>query len=227
MNPFRWIKKVLFPPVEPTGRFQKSPEELAASIGEIDERSLSELTRLSESTFNEPHQRADAAERRATTLLSAAGIAGGLSLAGVGLLLDPQKVPETWMKLVLGFLLSLVIACFTMAALRSLAALKVMKWSGPNYEDLLPSSKEEKGNSELLRACHLLHLSARNEGNARWKIAQARAATEWFTRAVAFLFITFLFGIALAIFVEPSATRVISPGDHQGCRPDRHCGPNQ
>lgn len=199
------LKEHLFPPIEDTDRFTDPPEAIANAIGDIEYAEARDLMHDAERSYDEPNRRSEAAERRATAILGSAGIAAGLTTAGAGLLLDPTKIAGSW-RSGIAVILGLAIFSLFMAALRAVMSLRVLTWHVPDMQALLPSGQADVLPKTVLRAATLLYKGSRNEGNARWKVALAGAATWWFTRAVLFLLLTVVLLLVFIIFAQQNVS---------------------
>ena len=113
--------------------------------------------------------RADAADRRATTIAGTVAIAASLTLSGASLIFDDGKIrDETW-QAVLAFLLFAATAAFVTSAIYALVALvRHRRWNWSDTRDL-PRQIDSADALKRRRAAFLLH---NWEGN--WEISDVK-----------------------------------------------------
>jgi hypothetical protein len=197
----RWWWNRVFVQVPPPAEFLEEQAQLLDRLAAQEDRSGQVLAEA-QAQFARPFETSDGVERRATTLQGAVAIAASFVLAGGGLLLDPSKIrSESW-RLTLGALYALVIISLVFSALRALRATsRVLVWHYPDGEDLLKRGEKDQSasNYELAVAAELLKAAGRNASNARYKVAQMRAAGHWFALALAGLLATAVLLVAYLI----------------------------
>src|SRR3954451_8218110 len=104
------------PPAEPEPRyFNMKAEEVLEKLGELDDPRADEVLAEAELAYKDAAERADGAERRATTIQGAIAIATSLSLAGGSLLLDTGKVPDRCWRWALGVVFGIAILTLAIA----------------------------------------------------------------------------------------------------------------
>jgi hypothetical protein len=117
--------------------------------------------------------RAAAADRRATTIAGTVAIAASLTVGGAGLVLDTDKVPDAWARVLLAAILLATTFAFGLSALyalRALVATRTWNWSKPTD---LPLDEYESRPKQLgMRAAHLLEDFAGN-----WEISDQKNRT--------------------------------------------------
>lgn len=196
-----WEHVVL--PLDEREEFAETTGEIAAKVKTDDKDLASAILAEAEKIATEPHDRADGAERRATTLQGAVAIAASFGLASGALLLDSSKIKsDGWRQafavLSFGFVFSLVAAGFRAVS----AVYRVHYWSYPDNEQILELPAGDHAAAEMMtrRAASLLRTVARNQAIARWKVAYMRAAAWWFRIALAFLVADALLLVVYAFF---------------------------
>lgn len=186
-KPSGWFRRLwhrVFLPIEEPTEFLESPHELAKRVHTDNSDVAGEILSDARELFEESFLRAEAAERRATTLLGALAIAASFGLAGGGLLLDVEKLPPGCWRIGLALCyLSLVVALVG-AAFRSLETLRVKVWSRPGDDSIFDRAGRSLTEGRIHLAADLLHSAGRNRPVARWKVAQVRAAAWWLTIAI-------------------------------------------
>ncbi len=181
----RWWWNRLFVQVPEPTEFRETPKRLRELLAAQEDRSAEALVEA-KGQFAGPFDTTDGVERRATTLQGAVAIAASFVLAGGGLLLDPAKIRSDAWRVAFAALYSVVITSLVFSALRALRATsRVLVWHYPDGEDILRRGKKHQTAAayELALAADLLHAAGRNACNARYKVAQMRAAGHWFALA--------------------------------------------
>lgn len=210
----RWWWNRLFVQVPAPTEFLQTKDELRELLSAQRDRSAQVLIEAKEQLAR-PFDTSDGVERRATTLQGAVAIAASFVLTGAGLLLDPTKIRSDNWRLALGALYALVIMSLVFSALRALRATsRVLVWHYPDGEDVLrrAANGQTASDYELAVAADFLYAAGRNASNARYKVAQMRAAGHWFALALAGLLATAVL-LVTYLLVEPSSP---SQGSSQG-----------
>jgi hypothetical protein len=172
------------PGVKPTG-FDGTTDEIAARIATADEPLATALLEEAQSHFDTAHDRAESAERRATTLQGAVAIAASLMFAGAALLLDSSKVRDTSWRVAFGVGLLLVITCLIMAGYRAVTATsRLYRWVFPWAEGIYDHARLDATQVHVQRAADLLKSYGNNQAVATRKLEALRNAAIWFTRAL-------------------------------------------
>jgi hypothetical protein len=144
-----------------------------------------------EGAYQEPFERAEGVERRATTIQAAVAVAASFAVAGAGLLLDRGALGQSSWRYPVALAYLVVMVSLVAAALRALrASTRVHYWTFPNRAELLEPGEEDAEISRVARAAGLLYCAVRNEPIARYKVAQMRAAGFWFAWALIGLALT-------------------------------------
>jgi hypothetical protein len=186
----RWWWERLFVPVDPPTHLRQSEEQIATALKPSTERSEQVLAEAREA-FNEPFERAENVERRATTIQGAVAIAASFAVAGGGLLLDTGKITSSDWRIGIGVAYVVVIVSLVGAALRALRATsRIHRWHFPDPEGPLKRATKERTADEIAQAAELLYCAGRNQPIARYKVAQMRAAADWFAVALLGLILT-------------------------------------
>ncbi|CAA9507541.1 MAG: hypothetical protein AVDCRST_MAG85-2133 [uncultured Solirubrobacteraceae bacterium] len=200
---------VRVPADTPKGFATKSLAELAASLATTDEAVAKALLDEAEATFQEPHDRIESAERRATTLQGTVAIAASVATASGGLLLDPSKINgQTW-RAVVAILLLLFIACLVGCAMRAVAATsRIYDFEDPGPDRITDRVSKDKCAVLTYRAAELLRASAVAHEIGRAKVGLLRSAAWWFRLAI---FVLAVLGVVIALYAivgpqpEPAA----------------------
>jgi hypothetical protein len=185
-----WWWERLFVPV-PTSDDYKNEAEVFNTLRRTQGDRSSAVLGEAREIFERPFQTTAGVERRASTLQGAIAIAATFVVAGGGLLLNSEIRTDGW-RIAFAVVFVFVIMCFVFSALRALRATsRVLIWHYPDEEDLLlRRTSDYASDHELAVAAALLHAGARNANNARYKVAQMRAAGHWLALALTGLLIT-------------------------------------
>ncbi|MGA2453375.1 MAG: hypothetical protein ABSG93_07620 [Solirubrobacteraceae bacterium] len=195
-----WWWERLFVPVPTSDDYKKKDEVLNALRQTQGDRSAAVLGEARE-IFERPFQTTAGVERRASTLQGAIAIAATFVVAGGGLLLNASEIQTDGWRIAFAVVFVLVIMCLVFSALRALRATsRVLIWHYPDEEDLLlRRTSEYASDHELAVAAELLQAGARNANNARYKVAQMRAAGHWLALALVGLLITAVVFLAYVV----------------------------
>jgi hypothetical protein len=194
------LRRRVFLPIGSVTEFKEPPEEIAKALHASDAFIALDILEQARGLFREASDRAEGAERRATTLLGAAAIAGSLTVGGGGLLLDRHGISGGWrIGLSLGYFAT--VAALICTALRAVRVLGVHRWTQPDDDTIFERANRDLAGGRVLIAAHLLHAVGRNRPIARWKVAQLRASAWWFMIAIAALLYT------MAVVTSLIATR--------------------
>jgi hypothetical protein len=186
----RWWWERLFVPVPGPVHYLASEDEIVAELTPAAGRS-EEVLAEAQTLFDEPFERSDGIERRATTLQGAVAIAASFALAGGALLLDTGKVPSHGWRVALVIPYAITIVSLLACGLRALRATsRVLVWHYPHPEGVLRRAALPDAEARIGRAAELLHSAGRNQATVRYKVAQMRAAAHWFALALAALLVT-------------------------------------
>lgn len=203
-----WWWERLFVPVPTSSDYQDEGAVYEALHATQRDRSAAVVGEARE-VFERANQTTDGVERRASTLQGAIAIAASFVVAGGGLLLNTSDIRTTGWRVAFAVVFVFVIMCLVFSALRALRATsRVLVWQYPDEEDLLlRRTRDDPADHELAVAAALLHAGARNANNARYKVAQMRAAGHWLALALAGLLLTALLFLAyVAADPKPSAS---------------------
>jgi hypothetical protein len=117
------LRDYIFVPAQaPAGFAEQSLEALAAGLKTNDENVAKAILAEAEAIFQEPIDRIEGAERRATTLQGAVAIAASIAIAGAGLLLDPAKVGGQGWRVAFGAMVLAFVLCLAACAIRAVGA---------------------------------------------------------------------------------------------------------
>ncbi len=185
---WRRIWEHLSVPLDEGTEFAGSADDVAAKLATEEEEVASALLAQAEQTAAEPHERADGAERRATTLQGAVAIAASFGLASAALLLDSNKIHSDGWRQTFAIVSFGFVFCLVAAGFRAVGAVyRVHRWRFPDNEEIYLQAKMKSPEAKTRRAAALLRTVARNQAIARWKVAYMRAAAWWFRLALLFL----------------------------------------
>jgi hypothetical protein len=188
------------PGVEPVA-FTEAPEEIARRLAATQPGLATALLEEAQAHNDVAGERAESAERRATTLQGAVAIATSLMLAGSALVLDSSKLHGTGWKIALGAALFASTAFLIMAGYRAVAATsRLYGWASPDPNDIYEHAAMTEEGLKVARAADLIKSYGRNQAIANKKIDAMRRAAVWFTRALlALLVLTFTLGLYVAV----------------------------
>lgn len=186
-----WLRRrydSLFLPVAPPTRFTEPHDELVERLMphegcRPDQERTKEVLDEANAIYAETKDRAESAERRATTLQGAAAIATSLLLSGGALLADPAKIRGDCWRVALALALVGVTFCLVMAGARALAVTsRIHVIHAPTATDILRRSGLPAAQARIELAAETLKDAGYNTQVAAWKVAHLRAAAEWFNR---------------------------------------------
>ncbi|HEX8054599.1 MAG TPA: hypothetical protein VF517_16550 [Thermoleophilaceae bacterium] len=185
------------PPPEPDV-FEEKTEELAAKLA-VKPELADALLEEAKDHHEYANERAESAERRATTLQGAVAIASSLTLAGGSLLLDSSKLQGIGWKIALGLGLVGVTLCLIMAGYRAVTATsRLYQWAAPDPVDIFVHAGLDSPEAvKVARAADLLKASGINQAVASRKVVAMGEAAMWFTRA---LFLILALAVLLAVY---------------------------
>jgi len=188
----RWWWNRVFVQVPQAQSAEESREALLGRLQPHVARS-GEVLAEAKTAFAEPFERADGVERRATTLQGAVAIAASFVLTGGGFVLDTSEIRSDGWRIALAAVYALVILSLVFCGLRALRATsRVLVWHYVDGDTILENTGTDQAQYELALAADLLYATRRNSSNARYKVAQMRAAGHWFGLALVGLLLTAL-----------------------------------
>lgn len=199
-------------PLEEYNEFAGTAEEVAAKLKTASPGVADAILAEAERVALEPFERAEGAERRATTLQGAIAIAASFGIAAGALLLDTNKIHshewrQAFAAISLGFVFCLVASGFRAVS----AVYRVHRWSYPDSEKIFTRAQMDPSEAKTHRAASLLRTVSRNQAIARWKVAYMRAAAWWFRLALVFLLADALALLLYTFFGSSPA----SPSNHR------------
>jgi hypothetical protein len=185
------------PSIEPAN-FKESSEEIAKRLTTDDPEVAAMLLEGARARYDLVSDRAESAERRATTLQGAVAIAGSVTVAGGALLLDSSKVHGAGWKLAFGLALVALAFSLIMTGYRAVTATsRLYGWSAPDPEDAFVHVGLTGTEIRLRLAADLFKSSGLNTAIADRKVAAMSKAAVWFTRA---LLLVVVLALLLAIY---------------------------
>jgi len=200
---------VLVPAKLPEDFALESLPELAARLAARDEKVAKAVLDEALAIYQEPQDRIDSTERRATTLLGAVAIAASVVVAGGGLLLDPTKVHGHGWRVALSALLLAFVLCLAACAMRALAVTgRVFRFHEPGPQRIGERAAMSEKDALVHRAAELLRSSEGANQVGRVKVGLLRSAVWWFR--IAILTLAALAGLLLAYAIAgPQAAKPI------------------
>ncbi|HEV2924401.1 MAG TPA: hypothetical protein VGW98_10230 [Solirubrobacteraceae bacterium] len=220
-NARRWWWNRLFVQVPAPTDFLQDEAALRELLATQADRGSDVLAEAKEQSAA-PFATSESVERRATTMQSAVAIAASFVLAGGGLLLNSTTIRSDDWRVALGVIYAVVITSLVFSALRALRATsRILIWHYPGYEDILHRGAKNQSATdyELALAAAHLHSAGRNASNARYKVAQMRAAGHWFAVALAGLLATGLLLLAYIVAGPKSSPPVAVAKPHSELAP--------
>jgi len=224
--PGRWdpLRAWVRPPPSPAPlRFATTSEALLEELGDPNPEVTDELLLEAQAAYDEAAERAESAERRATTIQGSIAIAASLTLAGGSLLLNGETPPSRpWSVLIsTGFALTVVL--LAVAAWRAfLVTWPRFLWASPAVLDVQKHAREVSVNRvKLQRTADLLVSYGRNDSIARLKLALLGQAVRWLMAALGLLAVVAVMVAAYAIDRPSSkhrATHCHPPMKTDACR---------
>jgi hypothetical protein len=178
----RWI----YPDVPAPTKFTAGvARELLPREPDVVAEILDEATEL----FRVPYERADSAERRATTLQGAVAIAATFTLAAGTLVTDADKVGSHAWRVVFAVAIAFVVLAFVIAGVVALQATsRIDAWRYPDErERFLQMKTQGVEDIRAARALALLQAYGENDQLAGWKIRRTTLAARWFRIALLLL----------------------------------------
>jgi hypothetical protein len=209
---YEWFR----PPAEPKPlRFDETSDELLARLGKPNGQVIDELLLEAQAAYAEVSERADSAERRATTIQGSIAVMASLSLAGGSLLLG--KVPTRGWAIALGGGLAVTVLVLAIAAWRALLVTSPRyRWASPAVPEIVDHARKREPDAiKLQRTRDLLISYGRNDSIARLKINLLGQAVRWLVGALGLLVV--LAGMLSAYAIhrsteQPSSKSSTSPG---------------
>jgi hypothetical protein len=188
-------------------RFNERTDDLLARLGAPSPQVTDVILEEAQWAYGEAAQRAESAERRATTIQGSVAIAASLTLAGSSLLLEAGKLPSRDWRVALGIGFALTVATLAMAAWRAfLVTWPRFLWSSPAAADIAEHANESTPDAiKLRRTSDLLVAYGRNDSIARLKIRLLGQAVRWLLVALALIAVIAALLAAYAIQWSPDS----------------------
>jgi hypothetical protein len=198
-----WFKPPSHPPPE---GITQSWDDLRTALGTPEHDVVEELLAEAKAAYQEVTERADSAERRATTIQGAVAIAASLALAGGSLLLDASGTPSHPWEIAISVGFALTVVLFGVAAWRAfLVTWPRFMWSSPAVTDIPRHVQEPDADAiKLKRTCDLLIAYGHNESVASLKVSLLRQAVHWLMSALVALSVVAVLVAAYAIDGSPT-----------------------
>jgi hypothetical protein len=170
-------------------RFNITTQELLENLGTPSPAMIDEMLLSAHAAFAEVKDRAESAERRATTIQGAIAIAASLTVAGGSLILESAKVPSHAWRIAISVGFAVTVVLFAVAAWRSfLVTWPRFMWASPAATDIVEHAHEPTAEAiKLRRTSDLLVAYGRNDSVARVKLALLGQAVRWLMSALVLL----------------------------------------
>lgn len=216
--PEGWRRRLydyIFVPAEVPERFQgQTVEDLAKSITNDDLDVARAVLAEAEATYTEPFERAESAERRATTLQGGVAIAAAVATAGFGLVVDPTKIHGDAWRVLFAVTLLAFVACLVASAIRALSVTgRTFELQEPGVERIVERAQMTSCDALTHRAAELLHASAVADEVGAVKVGLLRSAVWWFRRSLIVLVLLASLGAAY-VLASPAETEKRAPHPH-------------
>ena len=206
----RGIWKYLVVPADAPTRFIEPLDQLAAKLETGDVEHARTVLEDALAAHREPTSRIESAESRATTLLGSVAIAASIAIAGGGLLLDPNKVPDQTWRIILAIGLVAFVLCLLGCAIRALGATsRIFVMQEPGIDEIPDRASMSLEKALALRAAAILRSFGTVDEIADVKVGLLRSATWWFRLALATLGVLMVLIAACTISQSPS--KAVSP----------------
>jgi len=204
------VNYVLVPAKPPKDFALESLPDLAARLATPDPEGAKAVLDEALAIYQEPLDRIDSAERRATSLLGAVAIAASVVIAGAGLLLDPTKIHGQGWRVGISVLLLAFVMCLAACAMRALAITgRAFRFYEPGPQRIGDRAAMSEKEALVHRAAELLRSSEVANQVGRVKVGLLRSAAWWFR--VAILTLVALAALLLAYSIAGSDTAKQTP----------------
>jgi hypothetical protein len=204
------IWKYLVVPADAPTRFIEPLDQLAANLETGDVEHARTVLEDALAAHQEPTSRIESAESRATTLLGSVAIAASIAIAGGGLLLDPNKVPDQTWRVILAIGLVAFVLCLLGCAIRALGATsRIFVVQEPGIDEIPHRASMSLDKALTLRAAAVLRSFGVVDEIADIKVGLLRSATWWFRLALTTLGVLIVLIAACTISQNPS--KAVSP----------------
>lgn len=220
------LKNYVLVPAPPPGGFAaKSLAEVHESLKTVDVGAAKATLAEAEATFQEPQDRIDSAERRATTLQGTVAIAAAVVTAGAGLLLDPTKVAGQGWRAALALAFGLFVFCLVACAVRALGATsRIFQLPNPGPQRIVDRAAMSESDALTHRAAELLRSADVADVVGAVKVGLLTSAAWWFRAALLMLGVLIAL-IAGYVFAGPNAlAKKPAPVASQPRADGRHSG---
>jgi hypothetical protein len=198
-----WVRP---PSSPPPFYFPVKSNELLGQLGTPKTPVVDELLAGAKAAYSEAEERAESAERRATTIQGSIAIAASLTLAGGSLLLDSTGTPSHPWEIAISAGFALTVLLLAIAAWRAfLVTWPHFLWASPAVAEITDHAKMPTADAiKLQRTSDLLVAYGRNDSIARLKLALLGQAVGWLMSALAVLTIVAIMLAAYAIADSPA-----------------------
>lgn len=191
--PDGWLRRrydQLVVPAEPPERFAtKSLDELAAELSTDDEQLARAVLAEAEATYQEPLDRIEAAERRATTLQGTVAVAASVATASAALVLNSAGLQGAGWRIAFAAVVLGFVVCLIASAARAVSVTgRMFSFEEPGIERIADRAQSGDHSAALTeRAAELLRAFAVADMIGSVKVGLLRSAVWWFRRALIFL----------------------------------------
>jgi hypothetical protein len=208
--PHGWRRRLydyIFVPAEIPERFQEQTvEDLAMAIETDDLDVAKAVLAEAQASYAEPFERAESAERRATTLQGGVAIAAAVATAGLGFVVDPTKIHGHVWRVLFAVTLLAFVGCLIASAIRALSVTgRIFELEEPGVERIVERAQMTSCDALTHRAAELLHASAVADEVGAVKVGLLRSAVWWFRRSLIVLALVAALGAAYVIAAPAEA----------------------
>jgi hypothetical protein len=193
-------------PAEPPERFAASGlSELSRSLATKDVGTAKAVLAEAQAIHDEPYERIDGAERRATTLQGTVAIAASAAVAGGGLLLGNASVRGEGWRVAVAVVLVAAVGALLACAVRAVGVTgRIFQFEEPGLERIVARAAATEAEALTFRAAELLRAADVADMVASIKVGLLRSAAWWFRTA---LFLLALLAALLCAYVVDGPPR--------------------
>jgi hypothetical protein len=179
---------VLVPAPAPSDYAAETLADLAARLKTDDLGVAKALLDEAEAMYQEPADRIESAERRATTLQGVVAVAASVAVASGGLLLDPTKIAGHGWRIAIAVVLLGFVLCLLACAVRALGATtRIFRFLQPGHTRIAERAGMSETEALTHRAAELLRAYDVADQVGRTKVGLLRSAAWWFRASLVIL----------------------------------------
>jgi hypothetical protein len=184
----RQYESLVVPADVPEGYAAIGLAELVAQLSTKDAGTAKAVLAEAEAIHDEPYERIESAERRATTLQGTVAIAASAAVAGGGLLLNGTSVRgDVWRVAIAAMLLGVVGALLGCAVRAVGVTGRIFQFEEPGLERIGRRSAMQEADALTFRAAELLRAADVADMIGSVKVGLLRSAAWWFRTALILL----------------------------------------